>query len=178
MTWWRASRRPRSPSRATSPTSGRSKAYMEAGTATFGKVDLYHLNAGIFGTFAALPDLSTEEFDRVMAVNLRGQFLGVACRLSPVPRPEQRGSHCRYRLYRQPCRQRRPPGLPDLQTRGHRPHPSRGHVRRAPGNPGQRRSAPGLSPPNCSPPVLGTGREGRHGPAGIDYAAAKSRDTR
>ncbi len=51
--------------------------YMEVGTATFGKVDLYHLNAGIFGSFAALPDLSTEEFDRVMAVNLRGQFLGL-----------------------------------------------------------------------------------------------------
>jgi len=51
--------------------------YMEAGTDSFGRVDLYHLNAGIFGTFAPLPDLQVEEFDQVMRVNLRGQFLGL-----------------------------------------------------------------------------------------------------
>ncbi len=51
--------------------------YMELAAATFGKIDLYHLNAGIFGSFASLPDLTLEEFDRVMAVNLRGQFLGL-----------------------------------------------------------------------------------------------------
>ncbi|MGC2175207.1 MAG: SDR family NAD(P)-dependent oxidoreductase [Acidimicrobiales bacterium] len=51
--------------------------YMQAGVATFGQVDLYHLNAGIFGSFAPLPDLSVEEFDRVLSVNLRGQFLGL-----------------------------------------------------------------------------------------------------
>ncbi|NJP46819.1 SDR family NAD(P)-dependent oxidoreductase [Actinacidiphila epipremni] len=43
----------------------------------FGRVDLYHLNAGIFGTFAPLPELSAAEFDRVQAVNVRGQFLGL-----------------------------------------------------------------------------------------------------
>jgi NAD(P)-dependent dehydrogenase (short-subunit alcohol dehydrogenase family) len=51
--------------------------YMQRAANTFGKVDLYHLNAGVFGSFAPLPDLATEEFDRVMSVNLRGQFLGV-----------------------------------------------------------------------------------------------------
>lgn len=51
--------------------------YMRAGTEAFGRVDLHHLNAGIFGSFAPLPDLGLEEFDRVMAVNLRGQFLGL-----------------------------------------------------------------------------------------------------
>jgi NAD(P)-dependent dehydrogenase (short-subunit alcohol dehydrogenase family) len=51
--------------------------YMEAGIDSFGRVDLYHLNAGIFGTFAPLPDLEVEEFDEVMRVNLRGQFLGL-----------------------------------------------------------------------------------------------------
>jgi NAD(P)-dependent dehydrogenase (short-subunit alcohol dehydrogenase family) len=50
--------------------------YMDAGIDSFGRVDLYHLNAGIFGTFAPLPDLEVEEFDEVMRVNLRGQFLG------------------------------------------------------------------------------------------------------
>ncbi|MBM9509108.1 SDR family NAD(P)-dependent oxidoreductase [Actinacidiphila acididurans] len=48
-----------------------------AAVEAFGRVDLYHLNAGIFGTFAPLPDLTVEEFDRVQAVNVRGQFLGL-----------------------------------------------------------------------------------------------------
>jgi NAD(P)-dependent dehydrogenase (short-subunit alcohol dehydrogenase family) len=51
--------------------------YLEEALSAFGRVDLHHLNAGIFGSFATLPDLSTEEFDRVMAVNVRGQFLGL-----------------------------------------------------------------------------------------------------
>jgi len=43
----------------------------------FGHIDLHHLNAGIFGAFVALPDLTVAEFERVMAVNVRGQFLGL-----------------------------------------------------------------------------------------------------
>ena len=52
-------------------------AYMAAAVGTFGRVDLHHLNAGISGSFAALPDLPAAEFDRVLAVNVRGQFLGL-----------------------------------------------------------------------------------------------------
>lgn len=52
-------------------------AYIAAAAEAFGQVDFHHLNAGIFGTFANLPDLSSDEFDRVMAVNVRGQFLGL-----------------------------------------------------------------------------------------------------
>ncbi|MCM4076417.1 SDR family NAD(P)-dependent oxidoreductase [Paractinoplanes hotanensis] len=52
-------------------------AYVRAAVERFGRVDLHHLNAGIPGSFAALPDLSANEFDRVMAVNVRGVFLGV-----------------------------------------------------------------------------------------------------
>jgi NAD(P)-dependent dehydrogenase (short-subunit alcohol dehydrogenase family) len=51
--------------------------YMQAAIDTFGQVDLYHLNAGIFGSLAVLPDVPLEEFDRVMRVNVRGQFLGL-----------------------------------------------------------------------------------------------------
>jgi NAD(P)-dependent dehydrogenase (short-subunit alcohol dehydrogenase family) len=51
--------------------------YMSRGTRAFGKIDFYHLNAGIFGTFAQLPDLPADDFDRVLAVNVRGQFLGL-----------------------------------------------------------------------------------------------------
>ena len=52
-------------------------AYVRAAVERFGRVDLHHLNAGVPGSFAALPELSVNEFDRVMAVNVRGVFLGV-----------------------------------------------------------------------------------------------------
>ena len=51
--------------------------YMEAAVERFGRVDGYHLNAGIAGAPAFLPDASVDEFDRVMAVNVRGVFLGL-----------------------------------------------------------------------------------------------------
>ncbi|TCP53069.1 NAD(P)-dependent dehydrogenase (short-subunit alcohol dehydrogenase family) [Tamaricihabitans halophyticus] len=52
-------------------------AYLRAGVDTFGRVDLHHLNAGIFGSFATLPDLDVADFERVMAVNVRGPLLGL-----------------------------------------------------------------------------------------------------
>lgn len=51
--------------------------YLRDATEAFGRVDLHHLNAGIPGSVGALPDLAAEEFDRVMAVNVRGIFLGL-----------------------------------------------------------------------------------------------------
>jgi NAD(P)-dependent dehydrogenase (short-subunit alcohol dehydrogenase family) len=53
------------------------EAYAAAAVTRFGRIDLHHLNAGIFGSFVALPELDAVEFDRVMAVNVRGQFLGL-----------------------------------------------------------------------------------------------------
>lgn len=53
------------------------QAYVDTAVREFGRIDLHHLNAGIFGSFAALPDLTIDEFERVMAVNVRGQFLGL-----------------------------------------------------------------------------------------------------
>lgn len=52
-------------------------AYVAAAVERFGRIDLHHLNAGIPGSFATLPTLSVDEFDKVMAVNVRGVFLGV-----------------------------------------------------------------------------------------------------
>jgi NAD(P)-dependent dehydrogenase (short-subunit alcohol dehydrogenase family) len=52
-------------------------AYVAAAVERFGRVDLHHLNAGIVGTFDRLPEISIEDFDRVISVNLRGAFLGV-----------------------------------------------------------------------------------------------------
>lgn len=53
------------------------QSYVDAAVAEFGRIDAHHLNAGIFGSFAELPDLPADEFDRVLAVNVRGQFLGL-----------------------------------------------------------------------------------------------------
>jgi NAD(P)-dependent dehydrogenase (short-subunit alcohol dehydrogenase family) len=51
--------------------------YMAETVERFGRIDLYHLNAGIAGAPAFLPEASTDEFDRVLAVNVRGTFLGL-----------------------------------------------------------------------------------------------------
>ena len=51
--------------------------YIEAALARYGRIDLHHLNAGVFGSFAALPQITIEDFDRVMSINVRGQFLGL-----------------------------------------------------------------------------------------------------
>ncbi|WP_211265669.1 SDR family NAD(P)-dependent oxidoreductase [Actinacidiphila oryziradicis] len=43
----------------------------------FGRVDLYHLNAGIAGGVATFDALAPEAFDEVIRINLRGVFLGL-----------------------------------------------------------------------------------------------------
>lgn len=51
--------------------------YMDAALSRFGRVDFHHLNAGIPGPLTPLPDLDAADFDHVMAVNVRGVFLGI-----------------------------------------------------------------------------------------------------
>lgn len=51
--------------------------YLAEAAEAFGRVDLHHLNAGIPGPVGGFPDLAADEFDRVMAVNVRGIFLGL-----------------------------------------------------------------------------------------------------
>jgi NAD(P)-dependent dehydrogenase (short-subunit alcohol dehydrogenase family) len=58
----------------------------------FGRIDHHHLNAGIFGTFAPLPELAVEDFQRVMDVNVRGQFLGVRAAFRQYRRQGSTGS--------------------------------------------------------------------------------------
>jgi NAD(P)-dependent dehydrogenase (short-subunit alcohol dehydrogenase family) len=52
-------------------------AYLRAAVERFGRVDLHHLNAGIAGTLAPIPEITVDEFDAVLAVNVRGVFLGL-----------------------------------------------------------------------------------------------------
>jgi NAD(P)-dependent dehydrogenase (short-subunit alcohol dehydrogenase family) len=52
-------------------------AYMQAALERFGRIDLHHLNAGISGTLSPIPEITADEFDAVLAVNVRGVFLGL-----------------------------------------------------------------------------------------------------
>ncbi len=51
--------------------------YLDAAVTEFGRIDLHHLNAGIVGTFEHITEIDVADFDRVMAVNVRGTFLGL-----------------------------------------------------------------------------------------------------
>jgi NAD(P)-dependent dehydrogenase (short-subunit alcohol dehydrogenase family) len=54
----------------------------------FGGLDVYIANAGIEGKVAPIADYPVEEFDRVLAVNLRGSFLAIQ---SAAPAIAKRG---------------------------------------------------------------------------------------
>ncbi len=49
----------------------------------FGRVDILCQNAGIF-PYSMLPDISVEEWDDVLGVNLRGNFLAIQACLTPM----------------------------------------------------------------------------------------------
>ena len=51
--------------------------YMRSALQAFGRIDLYHLNAGVAGSLVELPNVTAQDFDRVIAVNVRGVFLGL-----------------------------------------------------------------------------------------------------
>ncbi|MEB8386988.1 SDR family oxidoreductase [Rhodobacteraceae bacterium KMM 6894] len=51
--------------------------YVQQTLERFGKIDIFFNNAGIEGKVAPLVEQTIEDFDRVMAVNVRGSFLGL-----------------------------------------------------------------------------------------------------
>jgi NAD(P)-dependent dehydrogenase (short-subunit alcohol dehydrogenase family) len=53
------------------------EAYVRKAVDTCGHIDLFANNAGIEGELAPIVDQTVENFDRVMAVNARGVFLGL-----------------------------------------------------------------------------------------------------
>jgi NAD(P)-dependent dehydrogenase (short-subunit alcohol dehydrogenase family) len=53
------------------------KAALETTIATFGRLDAAFNNAGVEQATAATADITEEEWDRIVAVNLRGVFLGM-----------------------------------------------------------------------------------------------------
>ncbi|GAA2616782.1 SDR family oxidoreductase [Dactylosporangium fulvum] len=51
--------------------------YVADTVAAYGRIDGFFNNAGIEGTQNLIQDTSTDEFDRVLSINLRGVFLGL-----------------------------------------------------------------------------------------------------
>jgi NAD(P)-dependent dehydrogenase (short-subunit alcohol dehydrogenase family) len=60
------------------------KALVDAALETYGRLDYAVNNAGILQPFQPLTELSTEWFDRSIAVNLRGVFLGMKYQIPAI----------------------------------------------------------------------------------------------
>ena len=71
---------------------GEVDALIEAAVERFGRVDLHHLNAGIPGSAAPFEELTLEDFDRVLDVNLRGVFLGLRAAFRQFARQQEGGA--------------------------------------------------------------------------------------
>ncbi len=160
-------RRARSTTRRWSPTA----------CGAFGQLDFAHNNAGI-GVHQLLHETPDEDFDRVIAVNLRGTFLGMKHQIRQMLAQRRRRD-------RQHLLQRRPAGGDDAervrgeQARDPRADQERGGRVRRPRDPCQRRvpgrdhdavdggpaaGAPAGDPrPAGDDPVRRSGRGGRRG---------------
>lgn len=67
------------------------EAYVSAAHERWGRVDVLFANAGIEGKVASLVDASLEDYERVMAVNVRGVFLALKT-VIPVMKQQGGGS--------------------------------------------------------------------------------------
>ena len=67
------------------------EAMVQAAVDTYGHLDFAHNNAGIMGIQQRLADFTLEQYDRIMAVNLRGTFLCMRAELK-IMVPERAGS--------------------------------------------------------------------------------------
>lgn len=64
---------------------------MNATIEAFGRIDIFFNNAGIVGKIAKLTETNADDFDKVIAVNLRGVFLGMK-HVLPVMEKQKGGS--------------------------------------------------------------------------------------
>ena len=155
-------------------------AALEAAVGRYGIVDLHHLNAGVAGTLAPLPEVTLAEFDSVMSVNVRGCFLVLRAASPPV---RTTGGRWRDRDHGIACGaagERRPAALPRIEARGGRSHAVRGSLRRASRHPRERGRARHRSNRAARRLRGGTGARATmppNGPAAL-HSAARARSTR
>ena len=67
------------------------QAYVKAALEAYGAIDCFHNNAGIEGSVAPTAQYDEAMFDKVMAVNVKGVFLGLR-HVLPVMLAQQRGA--------------------------------------------------------------------------------------
>lgn len=67
------------------------QAFVNAAVERWGGIDVFLANAGIEGVLSSIPDYPIDVFDRVMAVNVRGVWLGIKY-VAPVMREQGGGS--------------------------------------------------------------------------------------
>lgn len=65
--------------------------YVDETVEQFGKIDIFFNNAGIEGKVAPITEQKVEDFDKVLAVNVRGVFLGLQ-KVLPVMIKQKSGS--------------------------------------------------------------------------------------
>ena len=82
--------------------------YVKTAVERYGRLDIYLANAGIEGNVKPIPDYPLEVFDRVIAVNVRGVWLGLKY---VIPAMAKGGGGSRARA-----------GRPDRRTRARPPH--------------------------------------------------------
>lgn len=66
--------------------------YMKAAIERFGGIDAVHLNAGYPGRLAPFADTEVEDFDKVIAVNVRGVYLGLRAAIRQMVEQARGGS--------------------------------------------------------------------------------------
>ena len=75
------------------------QAFVNAAVERWGRIDVFLANAGIEGALASIPDYPIDVFDRVMAVNVRGVWLGIKY-VAPVMREQGGRQHRHYVVHR------------------------------------------------------------------------------
>jgi NAD(P)-dependent dehydrogenase (short-subunit alcohol dehydrogenase family) len=66
--------------------------YVRAAVDAFGRVDLFHNNAGYGGDLVPIWDMTVEQFDHTIGVNTRGVFLGLRAVLGQMVRQHEAGT--------------------------------------------------------------------------------------
>ena len=142
------------------------KAMVDHAVATYGRLDVLYNNAGIMPEADhSVIDTDVETWDKVMAVNVRGVFLG--CKYAiPAMVDGRLGLDHQHRQLRRPARLLGSPGrLHGLEGRAPRPDPQPGRPVRPEGDPDER-DLPGPGRDAAADGLAGQGRGGQAAPPG------------